>query len=90
MHSLLDHRTRKISSISQVKPIISLHAKEFEWLALCAFHQALVKKQSRYKELLSFIEEELQCHRYNEFRSAPAMTSALDPRRSSMFKYVVY
>ena len=90
MHSLLEHRTRKISSLSQVKPIVALHLDELEWLALHAFHRALVQKQSRYKGLLRLIEEKVKARRYNGFHLSPAMVSAVDARRSSMFKYIVY
>lgn len=90
MHSLIVHRTRKIASNSQIKPVFLLHVKEIEWLALSAFRKVLVRKQSRYLRLLYLIETELRSPKYDGLSSTPFVLSALDAKRSSMFKYIIY
>lgn len=90
MHSLLAHRTSKISKSSEVKPLLLLHAKEVQWLAFCAFRKVLMRKQSRYVRLLYLIKTELQSPKYIGLGEAPLMLSALDPRRSSMFEDIIY
>lgn len=90
MHSLLLHRAEKLSTNTKVKPLFLLHANEVDWLALCAFRKVLLKKHSRYTRLLSLIERECQSHKYDGLSTTPFVVSALDDRRSSMFKYIIY
>ncbi|KAJ7555272.1 hypothetical protein O6H91_05G029300 [Diphasiastrum complanatum] len=67
-----------------------LKQQELEWLGIHAFHTVLLKKQSRYKELLLLLQSRFQADKYCHMAQHPHLLSAIDEKRSSMFKYIRY
>ena len=63
---------------------------EVKWLAVYAFQKVLCRKQSRYSELLVLMKNELDKPKYRSFGSCPHVSSAIDEKRSSMFKQIIY
>ncbi len=58
---------------------------EVKWLAVYAFQKVLCRKQSRYSELLVLMKNEL-----DKLSPSTDLSSAIDKRRSSMFKQIIY
>jgi hypothetical protein len=63
---------------------------EVKWLAVYAFQKVLCRKQARYSELLLLMKNELDKPKYRSFDSCPHLSSAIDKKRSSMFKKIIY
>ena len=67
-----------------VRPVLKLRRKETMWLGISAFLRALQRKQSRYKDLLALLREEIG--RYGCLdRHNDGLRYAVDDLHSSMF-----
>lgn len=86
MYGLLKKKMQEIGASIYME----ISQDEVEWLALVAFHKILFKKQSRYLELLSFLQARLRKPNFGSMNSCPHLSSAIDDQRSSMFKCIVY
>ena len=67
-----------------VRPVLKLRRKETMWLGLSAFLRVLQKKQSRYKDLLALLREEIQICGHLDHRN-DGLRYAVDDSHSSMF-----
>ncbi|KAL2612832.1 hypothetical protein R1flu_024524 [Riccia fluitans] len=86
MYGLLRHRMETVGAeAAECFPYV-----ELEWLGLVAFHKILKRKQSRYRLLLQGLHAQLESPRFRRMTSCPHLSSAVDERRSSMFKYIKY
>ncbi|KAL3695661.1 hypothetical protein R1sor_009737 [Riccia sorocarpa] len=86
MYGLLRHRMETVGAkAAECFPFV-----ELEWLGLVAFQKILNRKQSRYKVLLQALQSQLEAARFKRMTSCPHLSSAVDERRSSMFKYIKY
>ncbi|KAL6644134.1 hypothetical protein ACP70R_018900 [Stipagrostis hirtigluma subsp. patula] len=84
MHSLIVKRTKDVELQYNVHPVLKLRQKETIWLGLFAYLRVLQKKQSRYRELLLLLTEEIG--RYGRLdRDSDSLCYAVDDSHSSMF-----
>ncbi|KAG2628836.1 hypothetical protein PVAP13_3KG417300 [Panicum virgatum] len=84
MHSLIIRRTQDVEPHYNVRPVLKLRRKETMWLGISAFLRALQRKQSRYKDLLALLREEIG--RYGRLdRHNDGLRYAVDDLHSSMF-----
>ncbi|CAM6098970.1 unnamed protein product [Calypogeia fissa] len=86
MYGLLRHKMRSVGSEAEA----DFPYKELEWLAMIAFYRVLKRKQSRYPILLNMLRTKLQLPKYANMRACPPLSSAIDEKRSSMFKFIKY
>ena len=67
-----------------VRPVLKLRRKETMWLGLSAYLRVLQKKQSRYKDLLALLREEIRrCGHLDHHNDG--LRYAVDDSHSSMF-----
>lgn len=84
MHSLIVRRIQDAELQYNVRPVLKLMRKETMWLGLSAYLRVLQKKQSRYKDLLALLREEVR--RYGHLdRHNDGLHYAVDDSHSSMF-----
>ncbi|KAL6854295.1 hypothetical protein ACP4OV_019198 [Aristida adscensionis] len=84
MHSLIVRRTQDVELQYDVRPVLKLSKKETMWLGLSAYLRVLRKKQSRYKDLMALLIEEIG--RYGHLdRGSDSLSYAVDDSHSSMF-----
>ncbi|XP_062202743.1 telomerase reverse transcriptase isoform X2 [Phragmites australis] len=84
MHSLIVRRTQDVELQYNVRPVLKLRRKETMWLGLSAYLRVLQKKQSRYKDLLALLTEEIG--RYGHLdHNIDSLRYAVDDSHSSMF-----
>ncbi|MCL7046902.1 hypothetical protein MKW94_018799, partial [Papaver nudicaule] len=81
MRKLIVRRMRSDKLGSTVRPILKLKEEEIEWLGLNAYVRALMKKQSRYEDLLSLLRSELLTH--GNMQVSTALKYAIDDSHSS-------
>jgi hypothetical protein len=86
MHGLLRKQMQEMGDSLD----LGVTKEEMAWLALHAFLKVLIKKQSRYVELLSLIQERLDMPKYRFLSQCPHLASARDENRSTMFKLIIY
>ncbi|CAM6106019.1 unnamed protein product [Calypogeia fissa] len=86
MYGLLRHKMRSVGAEAEA----DFPYKELEWLAIIAFYRVLKRKQSRYPILLNMLRTKLQLPKYGNMRACPSLSSAIDEKRSSMFKFIKY
>jgi telomerase reverse transcriptase len=84
MHSLIIRRTQDVELQYSLRPVLKLKREETMWLGLSAYLRVLQKKQSRYKDLLVLLTEEIS--RYGRLDSnSDSLRYAVDDSHSSMF-----
>ncbi|CAL5093865.1 unnamed protein product [Urochloa decumbens] len=84
MHSLIIRRIQDVELQYNVHPVLKLKRKETMWLGLSAYLRVLQKKQSRYKDLLALLREEIG--RYGHLdHDSDGLRYAVDDLHSSMF-----
>ncbi|OQU92566.1 hypothetical protein SORBI_3001G366300 [Sorghum bicolor] len=84
MHSLIVRRIHDVELQYNVRPVLKLRRKETMWLGLSAYLRVLQKKQSRYKDLLALLREEIQrCGHLDHHNDG--LRYAVDDSHSSMF-----
>ena len=89
MHFLIKKRMRSATLGSNTCPIFYLEDGEVEWLGLNAFVQALKRKHSRHKELLSLLTSKLLMHSLSRNRSTE-LNYAIDASHSSLMWQIKY
>ncbi|XP_057849916.2 telomerase reverse transcriptase isoform X5 [Cryptomeria japonica] len=90
MYKLVKKRMHNIGVKSSIRPIFSLQQKEIEWLGLYAYRKALQRKQSRYRQLISFLEVKLHSLKYQDLVESIELHFAVDDCHSSMFWQIKY
>ncbi|CAH9085558.1 unnamed protein product [Cuscuta epithymum] len=93
LETSLRHMKKRIKHIkkftSEIPPIIEVEMGEIEWLGLIAYIRVLMRKQSRYRELLPLLKSKLMAVRYPESLS-PALKYATDDIHSSTLWKIRY
>lgn len=84
MHSLIMRQIQDVEPHYNVHPVLKLGRKETMWLGLSAFFRVLQKKQSRYKDLLALLREEIGTCGHLDHDS-DSLSYAVDDLHSSMF-----
>ncbi|WVZ96855.1 hypothetical protein U9M48_042438 [Paspalum notatum var. saurae] len=84
MHSLIVRRIQDVELQYGVRPFLKLKRKETMWLGLSAYLRVLQKKQSRYKDLLALLREEIGRYGHLDLDS-DGLHYAVDDSHSSMF-----
>uniref|UniRef100_K3Z5B2 Telomerase reverse transcriptase n=1 Tax=Setaria italica TaxID=4555 RepID=K3Z5B2_SETIT len=84
MHSLIIRRIQDVELQYNVHPVLKLRRKETMWLGLSAYLRVLQKKQSRYKDLLALLREEIGTYGHLDHDS-DGLRYAVDDLHSSMF-----
>ncbi|CAD6211237.1 unnamed protein product [Miscanthus lutarioriparius] len=84
MHNLIARRIHDVELQYNVRPVLKLRRKETMWLGLSAYLRVLQKKQSRYKDLLALLREEIRrCGHLDHHNDG--LRYAVDDSHSSMF-----
>ncbi|KAF5736435.1 telomerase reverse transcriptase-like [Tripterygium wilfordii] len=89
MHSLIKKRIRHFVSGYNFRPVLQLEGAEVEWLGLNAYIQALNRKQSRHKKLLSLLKCKLMVQKIASNVSSE-LKYAVDPLHSSFMWKIKY
>lgn len=89
MHALIKKRMHPMYLGSGFCPLLQLEAGEVEWLGLNAYIRVLQKKQSRHKELLSFMRSKLLVHKVAQNVSSQ-LEYAVDECHSSLLWKIKY
>ena len=89
MHFLTKKKMRFASLGYDLHPILHLEDGEVEWLGLNAYVQVLIRKQSRYKELLSLLRSKLSAHCLSG-NGSTHLNYAVDASHSSLMWKIKY
>ncbi|XP_072953030.1 telomerase reverse transcriptase isoform X4 [Typha angustifolia] len=84
MHNLINKLMHDMEIHSNIRPVLQLKRKEIIWLGLSAYIRVLRKKQSRHKELLSFLKSRIAIYGPMECASCH-LRYAVDDSHSSIF-----
>ncbi|KAJ1262030.1 hypothetical protein BS78_09G075600 [Paspalum vaginatum] len=84
MHSLIVRQIQNVELQYGVRPVLKLRRQETMWLGLSAYLRVLQKKQSRYKDLLALLREEIGRYGHLDLYS-DGLHYAVDDSHSSMF-----
>lgn len=89
MYMLIKKRMYSINLGSNLHPILRLRKEEVEWLGFNAYSQVLKRKQSQYKELLSFLCLKLVGHSMTK-NATSDLQYAVDDSHSSLLWKIKY
>lgn len=89
MFSLIKKRMRRVRLGPSLRPVLQLEEGEVEWLGLVAYIRALERKQSRHKDLLSYLKSKFSRHGINR-NVSPQLVYAVDGSHSSSLWKIEY
>ncbi|XP_073010846.1 telomerase reverse transcriptase isoform X5 [Typha latifolia] len=84
MHNLINKLMHDMEIHSNIRPVLQLKRKDIIWLGLSAYIRVLRKKQSRHKELLSFLKSRIAIYGPMECASCH-LRYAVEDSHSSIF-----
>lgn len=83
MHKLIKRRMHSLPVNCGFRPIFEVGKEEIKWLGLTAFNRVLMRKQSRYRELLFLLRSKLTAHEEANNASS-VLRYAVDDAHSSL------
>ncbi|XP_059649106.1 telomerase reverse transcriptase [Cornus florida] len=89
MHKLIKRRMHSVKIDSNFHPILQVEKEEIVWLGFFAYIRVLKRKQSRHKELLSFLQSILRAHEKGKGESS-ALQYAINDSHSSLLWKIKY
>ncbi|XP_056159211.1 telomerase reverse transcriptase isoform X3 [Syzygium oleosum] len=89
MFSLIKKRMRTVRLGPSLRPVLQLEEGEVEWLGLVAYIRTLERKQSRHKDLLSYLKSKFSRHGINR-NVSPQLMYAVDGSHSSSLWKIEY
>ncbi|KAM7262138.1 hypothetical protein ACFE04_021215 [Oxalis oulophora] len=89
MFKLLKRRMRILRRSSNLNPVLQLERREVEWLGLNAFMEALKRKQTRNKQLLSLLRSKLAIQEIGK-NPSNELKYAVDRSHSSLMWKIKY
>ncbi|KAF8011834.1 hypothetical protein BT93_I0082 [Corymbia citriodora subsp. variegata] len=89
MFSLIKKRMRTVHLGPSLRPVLQLEEGEVEWLGFVAYIRVLERKQSRHKDLLSYLKSKFSKHRIN-WNVSPQLKYAVDGSHSSSLWKIEY